>query len=159
MTTNTVRIRGGGLALDTFGRSIGILARRLNVFLNHELVGCGISARELMYLGALLECDGMTQDQLAGEFCIDKAAVARALQAMEEKGLVLRIEDSEDRRAKRVLATQKARDLRPFIEGVQRRWRTLCNPGCDDRELAQLERVLAAMAERVKQAADDCDGT
>lgn len=147
------------MALDTFGRSIGILARRLNVFLSHELAGCGISARELMYLGALLEHDGMTQDWLAGELCIDKAAAARALQAMEEKGLVLRVEDPEDRRAKRVLATQKARDLRPFIEGVQRRWRTLCNPGCDDRELAQLERVLAAMAERVKRAGDGCGET
>lgn len=73
--------------MDEIGKNISILYRQLNLFLNHELEGTDITATELMYLASLYEKDGVTQDDLVQEYCIDKAATARTIQGMEKKDL------------------------------------------------------------------------
>ena len=67
------------------------------MFLNNELEKVDITATELMYLGSLYKKDGITQDELVREYCIDKAATARTIQSMEKKGLVYRKADEVDK--------------------------------------------------------------
>lgn len=72
--------------MDEIRKNISIIYRQLNLFLNHELEGINITAMELIYLSSLYQNDGVTQDDLVQEYCIDKAATARAIQGMEKKG-------------------------------------------------------------------------
>lgn len=104
------------------GKNIGILCRQLNVYLNRELEKYDVTASETMYLGALFMQDGMIQDELSSRFCVDKAAVARTIGSLENKGLVTRKSSETDRRSKQVFLTDKALEYRDILFSIQDRW-------------------------------------
>ena len=99
---------GDIIRMNTIGKNLSIIYRQFTVFLNRELADSELTATELMYIGSLYDQDGVTQDDLAREFCIDKAATARTIQTLESKGILLRKVDENDRRAKRIYLTPKA---------------------------------------------------
>lgn len=135
--------------MNSVGKNICILYRQLNAFLNQELVNSELNAQELMYLGFLYEKDGITQDTLASEFCIDKAAIARTMQAMEKKGIVRRTEDTTDRRAKCIFLTEKAYEYKQQIEQIQEKWLDVCDIGLSAKEMQKFENQINMMTERV----------
>ena len=73
-----------------------------------------------MYIGSLYDQDGVTQDDLAREFCIDKAATARTIQTLESKGILLRKVDENDRRAKHIYLTQKQKSIKQLLKLFKR---------------------------------------
>jgi MarR family transcriptional regulator for hemolysin len=60
----------------------------------------------------------MGQEQPVEELDISKPGVSRALSSLEGKGYVVRQPDPDDRRARRVRLTSKARKIGPAIEQV-----------------------------------------
>lgn len=107
---------------ENIGKNIGILCRQLNIYINHELEKYNITASEIMYLGSLFIKDGVTQDELVTEFCVDKAAVARTLNSLEEKGLIKRICNENDKRSKRVILTDMSYMYKDILKSIQDRW-------------------------------------
>ena len=141
--------------MDEIGKNISILYRQLNLFLNHELEGTDITATELMYLASLYEKDGVTQDDLVQEYCIDKAATARTIQGMEKKGLITRQTSSTDKRAKIVCLTQKANAYVALIRQIQRKWVNEINVDLTEEEMRIFTHVLAAATQKAKKINQD----
>jgi len=137
--------------MDEIGKNISILYRQLNLFLNHELDGTDITATELMYLASLYEKDGVTQDDLVQEYCIDKAATARTIQGMEKKGLITRQTSSTDKRAKIVCLTQKANAYVELIRQIQRKWINEINVDLTEEEMRIFTHVLAVATQKAKK--------
>ncbi len=146
--------------MNTIGKNINILYRQFNLFLNHELSGVELNSTDLMYLGTLFIEDGVTQDDLAKDFCVDKAATARSMQNLEKKGIIIRKPDESDRRAKRVYLTDKAYKYKPLMESIQKKWMKICNTPMNDEEVIQFEKNLAIITEHVKliNGIDDKEG-
>lgn len=136
--------------MNTIGKNINILYRQFNLFLNHELSGVELNSTDLMYLGTLFIEDGVTQDDLAKDFCVDKAATARSMQNLEKKGIIIRKPDETDRRAKRVYLTDKAYKYKPLMESIQKKWMKICNTPMNDEEVIQFEKNLEIITEHVK---------
>lgn len=136
--------------MNTIGKNINILYRQFNLFLNHELSGVELNSTDLMYLGTLFIEDGVTQDDLAKDFCVDKAATARSMQNLEKKGIIIRKPDESDRRAKRVYLTDKAYKYKPLMESIQKKWMKICNTPMNDEEVIQFEKNLEIITEHVK---------
>ena len=137
--------------MNTIGKNLSIIYRQFTVFLNRELADSELTATELMYIGSLYDQDGVTQDDLAREFCIDKAATARTIQTLESKGILLRKVDENDRRAKRIYLTPKAEKYKTTIEAVQKKWMDLCGADMSKEEIAAFEKKLSELAERVRR--------
>lgn len=146
--------------MNTIGKNINILYRQFNLFLNHELSGVELNSTDLMYLGTLFIEDGVTQDDLAKDFCVDKAATARSMQNLEKKGIIIRKPDESDRRAKRVYLTDKAYKYKPLMESIQKKWMKICNTPMNDEEVIQFEKKLEIITEHVKliNGIDDKEG-
>lgn len=146
--------------MNTIGKNINILYRQFNLFLNHELSGVELNSTDLMYLGTLFIEDGFTQDDLAKDFCVDKAATARSMQNLEKKGIIIRKPDETDRRAKRVYLTDKAYKYKPLMESIQKKWMKICNTPMNDEEVIQFEKNLEIITEHVKliNGIDDKEG-
>lgn len=146
--------------MNTIGKNINILYRQFNLFLNHELSGVELNSTDLMYLGTLFIEDGVTQDDLAKDFCVDKAATARSMQNLEKKGIIIRKLDESDRRAKRVYLTDKAYKYKPLMESIQKKWMKICNTPMNDEEVIQFEKNLEIITEHVKliNGIDDKEG-
>lgn len=146
--------------MNTIGKNINILYRQFNLFLNHELSGVELNSTDLMYLGTLFIEDGVTQDDLAKDFCVDKAATARSMQNLEKKGIIIRQPDEADRRAKRIYLTDKAYKYKPLMESIQKKWMKICNTPMSDEEVIQFEKNLEIITEHVKliNGIDDREG-
>lgn len=123
------------------------------MFLNRELEGSGITAIELMYLFNLYKQDGVTQDELLKEYCIDKAAKTRVIQKLEKKGLVQREVADGDKRAKKVFLTERANEYRKLISNIQKKWLESMWTSLDvtENDMKIFVKVLAAVTERVQE--------
>lgn len=126
----------------SIGKNIGILCRQLNIFLNHELEQYDISASEIMYLGSLFMEDGVPQDKFVNEFCIDKAAVARAISSLENKGLVRRESSQKDKRSKLVFLTEKSHEYKEILSSIQNKWEQVFLNNLSEKEISDFARIL-----------------
>ena len=131
--------------MNIIGKQINILVRQFNLYLNHELTGLNVSATEILYLASLYKEDGLTQDELASEYVVDKAAVARTVSKMEDKGLITRKDNPKNRRQKQLFLTEKARKIKPELKKVQDRWLKIMTEDED----AGLTEALSSYLDRI----------
>ena len=131
--------------MNIIGKQINILVRQFNLYLNHELTELNVSATEILYLASLYKEDGLTQDELASEYLVDKAAVARTVSKMEDKGLITRKDNPKNRRQKQLFLTEKARKIKPELKKVQDRWLKIMTEDED----AGLTEALSSYLDRI----------
>lgn len=94
----------------SMGRLINILSRAIQQDLKDVLAPFDISVGEEPYYMALIEEDGVSQDQLSKKVKVDKAATARMVKSLEEKGYLIRKIDSDDKRNKKLYLTKIGRE-------------------------------------------------
>ena len=96
--------------------SAGYLANhmaRLFALALHERVGpLGLAPAQFMTLLELWNEDALTQKDLVQRLDVEQATMANTLQRMERDGLITRHEDPDDRRARLIRLTPKAKRLR-----------------------------------------------
>lgn len=131
--------------MNMIGKQINILVRQFNLYLNHELSELNVSATEILYLASLYKEDGLTQDELASEYVVDKAAVARTVSKMEDKGLITRKDNPKNRRQKQLFLTEKARKIKPELQNVQNQWLMIMTEDED----AGLTKELSSYLDRI----------
>jgi DNA-binding MarR family transcriptional regulator len=133
------------------------MTSRLNRLHQNNLAGrlaaVGIARGSLPFVLEVLCNEGVIQEDISRSLSIDRAATARALLQLEEGGFVVREEDPEDRRRKRVRATDKTRRLSRSILSILEKQREILFAGFDDRERAQLLDMLERMTENMLKAA------
>lgn len=120
-------------------KSVIVLFRQMNLFLNRELLDEKLTSSDVLYLALLYEQDGRTQDEMAEAYTVDRAATTRSLQGLEKKGLVRREVDTFDRRIRRVYLTEKAMQYRAAIRRM-----------ADDLADAMSEEEVKAFMEQVE---------
>jgi DNA-binding MarR family transcriptional regulator len=96
--------------LAAFGYRLGMLFRLYNLCVKGTMAQMGLSVSLVPVLGELFYKDGITQDTLTERVNLDKGSTARAVEKLERKGLVRRIENGANRRQKFVYLTDKARE-------------------------------------------------
>ena len=133
------------------GTHIAVLSRQLNLYLCHELAETEITASELLYLAQLYVRDGQTQEEMASEISVDRAATTRTIQAMEKKGLIRRASDSADKRAKNVYLTDKARSYEMRIREIQASWIEFITQDMNGDQSDLFAKQLEQMANRAKE--------
>lgn len=118
---------------DSIGRMISILYRMGQTNMGKRLKPYNIGKGQFVFLAALLVKDGISQDELSGNFSCDKATATRAVQHLEKHGYVQRIQSVEDARFKIVFVTDKARKFEPLLLSFVKEWtETLLNGFNDD---------------------------
>lgn len=97
------------------GKRLGMLHRLSMAYMTRPLSEMGITKGQIGFLMCVLEHEGIFQEEMTNQLCIDRAATARALQSLEGRELIRREEDPKDRRRKRVYPTDKAYAMRPKL--------------------------------------------
>ena len=126
---------------------------RLNRLHQNNLAGrlaaVGIARGSLLFVMEALCNEGVIQEDISRSLSIDRAATARALQQLEEGGLVVREEDPEDRRRKRVRPTDKAHALSGPIVAILEKQQEILFAGFDEKERALFRDMLGRMTENM----------
>ena len=99
---------------DSYGYLINLAAQHLRYELHQtfQAKGLDITPEQWAVLNRLWEQDGLSQVELAERTFKDKPGTTRILILLEQKGVVTRRRDSEDRRVLHVFLTQKGKDLK-----------------------------------------------
>ena len=86
-----------------------MIARGQTTYLNHKLNDWGINSTQLHLLFEISHHDDLNQEKISSRCNINKGAAARSIRKLEEKGLVTRKIDDDNRRQNKVSLTEKGR--------------------------------------------------
>lgn len=105
----------------------------------------GISLSQALVLGELFSQNGCCQEDLRAYIGLDKGNITRALQRLEELGMVQRLQDAEDRRQVRVYLARKALAIEKKMAALANIWDQRLTEGFTDEERETLVRLLMRM--------------
>lgn len=84
-----------------------MIARGQTTYLNHKLNDWGINSTQLHLLFEISHHDDLNQEKISTRCNINKGAAARSIRKLEEKGLVTRKIDDDNRRQNKVSLTEE----------------------------------------------------
>ena len=104
------------------GLLVSMIHRTRMMFLNDKLGDMDITAGQFPYITVLSYEEGISQEDLAAHFHIDKGTVARALRKLEDKEYLFRKVDSLNRRRYLIYLTEKGRMAVPTVINIEKEW-------------------------------------
>ena len=109
---------------------------------NSHMHGLEISLDQWLVLGPVWKNDGISQKDIA-EYCgKDKTSITKIIDTLEKKNLVVRVTDQLDHRVKRVVLSQKGRELFVSALPVMAQTRDELRSGISDKEIEALKSIL-----------------
>ena len=109
---------------------------------NSHMHGLEISLDQWLVLGPIWKHDGISQKDIA-EYCgKDKTSITKIIDTLEKKNLVVRVTDQLDHRVKRVVLSQKGRELFLSALPVMAKTRDELRSGISDKEIEALKTIL-----------------
>lgn len=134
---------------QNIARALSFLSRKSQAYIGCALSKYNLTAAEQPFFMALQRHEGVTQEELTALVCVDKAATARAVRSLEEKGFLIRVQDRQDRRQNRIYPTDAARRLVPAVKGELLRFNALLTRGIDPAGLDAACAALRQMEENI----------
>ncbi len=128
------------------GKLLYMIGKGYSVYVNRNLEGFGINTTQLHLLFEIAHESNINQEMIATRCNINKGAVARSIRKLEEKGLVKREIDKNNRRQNRLSLTKDGEDILIKACGVLRDWEdsVILDDGYIKKEL--LQKVLKEIA-------------
>ena len=114
--------------------------------------GFDISLDQWIVLGPIWQLESASQKEL-GEICLkDKTNITRIIDALEEKNLVVRIEDQIDHRIKRVVLTNAGKQLFFDVLPIMEKTREEVRKDIPDQDIDTFKIVLSKILENLDDA-------
>ena len=136
------------MSLDIPFRGImSIITRNHYIFMNHELKHLELTDGQVPCLLVLSKKEGITQDELAKMFYIDKGTIARAIKKLEEKGMVNKVQDPLNRRRYLLSLTPKGEQVIPIILQAEKKWENILFKGFSNEERSSMLDKMKILAE------------
>ena len=128
------------------GKLLYMIGKGYSVYVNRNLEEFGINTTQLHLLFEIAHESNINQEMIATRCNINKGAVARSIRKLEERGLVKREIDENNRRQNRLSLTKDGEDILIKACGVLRDWEdsVILDEGYIKKEL--LQKVLKEIA-------------
>ncbi|QKE73947.1 MarR family transcriptional regulator [Arthrobacter citreus] len=97
-------------------REIGMIARALDSISNIEFKEYDLTKGQYLYLVRIVENPGIIQEKLAEMIKVDRTTAARAIKKLEIAGFIEKKEDKENKKIKKLFATEQGENVYPFIK-------------------------------------------
>ena len=134
---------------------INRIHRTGGVVYSSKLKDYGIAHCQHPYIILICREPGIVQEKISREICVNKSNVTRQLATLEEKGLITRQQDMEDRRVWRVYPTEKMQELLPCVRSVMREWNEYLLEELSEEERETLVQLLEKGTKRANEAAQN----
>ncbi len=126
---------------------MSIITRNHYIFMNHELKHLELTDGQVPCLMVVSKKEGITQDELAKMFHIDKGTIARAIRKLEEKGMVNKVQDPLNRRRYLLSLTPKGEQVIPIILQAEKKWENILFKGFSNEERSSMLDKMKILAE------------
>ena len=128
------------------GLLVSMIHRTRMMFLNDKMENMDITAGQFPFIAVLSNEEGITQDELAAHFHIDKGTVARALRKLEDKEYLFRKVDTLNRRRYLIYLTEKGRNAVPILINIEKEWENSMCSKFSELEYHNLFDILKVLA-------------
>ena len=109
---------------------------------NSHNSGLDISMDQWIVLGPIWENDGVSHKEIS-EYCLkDKTSVTKIIDTLEKKNLVVRVSDQLDHRVKRVVLSNKGKELFLRAIPIMELTRDQLRDGITEQDIESLRSVL-----------------
>jgi DNA-binding MarR family transcriptional regulator len=154
------------LKIDNSEISLGLLVAMIHrtrmMFLNDKIGNMDITAGQFPFITVLSNEEGISQEELAAHFHIDKGTVARALRKLEDNEYLFRKVDSLNRRRYLIYLTEKGRKAVPTVINIEKEWENSMCSRFSDEDYNYLFDILKGLAinslENVNKDGKSTDG-
>jgi len=96
-------------------REIGMIARALDSISNLEFKELQLSKGQYVYIVRICENPGIIQEQLIDLIKVDRSTATRVLQKLENKGLIEKRSNLENKKNKNLFATEQGKAIYKLI--------------------------------------------
>jgi len=103
-------------------RGFGILYRTFLSYISKSLSSKDLSFSDSVFLVNIGDKEGISQEEIADSLAIDKAAIARSVKNMEEKGYIRAERSTVDKRAKELYLSDSGKKLYRYMQCLHREW-------------------------------------
>ena len=128
---------------------VSLAARLFSRALQERLGRYGVSVAQWSMLLLLWEEEGLTQKELSRRQQVEEPTAARTLQRMERDGLIRRVRDRDDSRRRRVVLTERGRELCAELVPAALEVDALATHGLSDDEKRRLVSLLGYVVARL----------
>ncbi len=97
---------------------------------------------------------GRSQDDYARELCLSKSSVTRAFSLFEERGLIFRVTNPEDKRETLVYPTEEMQRIYPEVKKISSEWTKAITEDITEEEFRVLESILVRLEARARELAE-----
>lgn len=132
------------------GKYISIIQRLNNMYYANELSSYQIGCGQQFFLLQIFKNPGMNLQELASFGHFDKATATRAVKKLEEEGYVLTETGTEDKRVRRIYATNKAKPVVEKTWECVEDWENIILEGFTKEERDGAQQMLIRMAENAR---------
>lgn len=129
-------------------KTIGFLIKQINnVYekdFNKMLKNLGITSSQCEVLDYLFHTseEEITQRDIEKHLCLKNPTVTGLLKRLEEKGFILSVPSTTDKRCKNIFLTEKAYDIQRKMEASRKKSDKMLTLGMSKREIEAFERAL-----------------
>ena len=109
-----------------------------------------LTAEQYSLLSKLWKCNGCIQQHLADACKRDRSAVTRMIDILENKNMVIRIPDKNDRRVKTVYLTKKGENMEAKANECLRKATDILFDGFSKDEITLLNNYFQRISENLK---------
>lgn len=132
-------------------RCITFLSRKSQGYLTADFAKLNLTMAEQPFFMALYHYEGVSQEKLTGLVGVDKAATARAVKSMEQKGMLIRLQDENDRRQNKLYLTEHAKALWPEARDTLTSFNARVTEGMDEQTLEAVCQALQRMDQNLSE--------
>lgn len=131
-------------------REIGMIARALDSISNIEFKEIDLTRGQYLYLVRICENPGIIQEKLAEMIKVDRTTAARAVQKLELQGLIQKRNDETNKKIKKIFATDKGRELYPFLMREGRYSNEVALRGFSEEEIETIHSLLVRVGNNIE---------
>ncbi|MGH6973896.1 MAG: MarR family winged helix-turn-helix transcriptional regulator [Stellaceae bacterium] len=132
-------------AEQSVGHQVRQTHRALQRALEARIRPYGITLGMWYFLRVLWEEDGLNQRELSARAGTAEPTTVTALHAMERRGLVVRMQNRDDRRKSNIFLTKTARELRNLLLPEARAVNRVATAGLPAAQIEALKRILTRL--------------
>lgn len=132
-------------------REIGMIARALNSISNIEFKEFDLAKGHYLYLVRICEQPGIIQEKVAEQIKVDRTTAARAIQRLEQNGLIEKRLEKDNRKNKYLYPTSKGLGIYPHILKEHTYSEDVALAGLNVKEATLLEELLIRVRKNIEK--------
>ncbi len=130
----------------SFMRDVSLITRRMRIYAERSMAHRGLGFPEQVVIMHLAAHGRSNQEQVARQFGIDKGAIAKTVVKLEEKGLITRAVNPQNKREKLMELTPAADDVVADMKRALAGMAATMFSGMSPDEVARLTQALSHVA-------------